>query len=336
MCVASAAHFFILGEIFMKKALKIVIQIAVIVLIIGGVFGYITYHDNAIYKAMQEQITVSNKTVELQKGEVEISVNDMINLNDLNCTALFENESDRLNINAKTVGEQTVKIIVTANNTLFFDKAIELNAKIIIVDTVPPEFTESVDEIKITEGDELDILSKFKAQDLSGEVEITLDGEFDNNKVGEQVLKVIAKDINSNMAEKEVKIIVNEKVVVTAKPTASSNNNNKPSNSNSSRPASNSGNSSSSSNGGSSSSSSSVPSTSGCASGNHSIGVGNIGRWFNSRSEVDAYFSSTCTQMWNKYQSGAITRDEYIKNCPQGYKAWSCSNCGKWTGSFTY
>lgn len=289
----------------MKKALKIVIQIAVIVLIIGGVFGYITYHDNAIYKAMQEQITVSNKTVELQKGEVEISVNDMINLNDLNCTALFENESDRLNINAKTVGEQTVKIIVTANNTLLFDKAIELNAKIIIVDTAPPEFTESVDEIKITEGDELDILSKFKAQDLSGKVEITLDGEFDNNKVGEQVLKVIAKDINSNMAEKEVKIIVNEKVVVTAKPTVSSNNNNRSTssssnNSNSSRPSSNSSSSSSSSNGGSSSSNSSAPTTNGCANGNHSMGVGDIGRWFNSKAELQSYVNGVISEWRTK------------------------------------
>ncbi len=76
--------------------------------------------------------------------------------------------------------------------------------------------------------------------------------------------------------------------------------------------------------------------SSSCASGNHSMSVGNIGRWFNSRSEVDAYFSSTCTQMWNKYQSGAITRDEYIKNCPSGYKAWSCSKCNMWTGDFTY
>lgn len=319
----------------MKKALKIVIPIAVIVLIIGGVFGYITYHDNAIYKAMQEQITVFDKTVELQKGEVEISVNDMINLNNLNCTALFENGSERLNINAKTVGEQIVKIIVTANNTLLFDKAIELNAKIIIVDTAPPEFTESVDEIKITEGDELDILSKFKAQDLSGEVEIILDGEFDNDKVGEQVLKVIAKDINSNIVEKEVKITVAEKAVAPSNNRSTRNSNNSSSN-NSSRPASNGGSSSSSNNGGSNSSNNNTPTTNGCANGNHSMGVGNIGRWFNSRSEVDAYFSSTCTQMWNKYQSGAITRDEYIKNCPQGYKAWSCSNCGKWTGNFTY
>lgn len=74
----------------------------------------------------------------------------------------------------------------------------------------------------------------------------------------------------------------------------------------------------------------------GCASGNHSMGVGNIGRWFNSRNELDNYFSSTCTNWGNKYHNGEITRDEYIKNCPQGYKSWSCSICGKWTGNFTY
>lgn len=319
----------------MSKSIKIIVSIVGLVLIICGVFGYITYHDNAIYKAMQEQITASDKTVELQKGEVKIFINDMINLNDLNCTALFENGNDRITVNAEAVGEQNVKVIVAANNNLLFDKAIELNAKIIIVDTAPPEFTESVDEIKITEGDELDILSKFKAQDLSGEVEITLDGEFDNDKVGEQVLKVIAKDINSNIVEKEVKITVAEKAVAPSnnnrRSTSSSSNNSK-----SSRTLSNGNNSSSSSSRGSSSSNNSEPTTNGCANGNHSMGVGNIGRWFNSRSEVDAYFSSTCTQMWNKYQSGAITRDEYIKNCPQGYKAWSCSHCGKWTGNFIY
>lgn len=320
----------------MSKSIKIIVPIVGLVLIIGGVFGYITYHDNAIYKSMQEQITASDKTVELQKGEVEISVNDMINQNDLNCTALFENGNDRITVNAEAVGEQNVKVIVAANNNLLFDKAIELNAKIIIVDTAPPEFTESVDEIKITEGDELDILSKFKAQDLSGKVEITLDGEFDNNKVGEQVLKVIAKDINSNMAEKEVKIIVNEKVVVTAKPTASSNNNNKPSNSNSSRPASNGGSSSSSNNGGSSSSSSSTPSTNGCANGNHSMGVGDIGRWFNSKAELQSYVNGVISEWRTKLVNGTITQEEYNKNAPTGYSGWSCANCGKWTGNFKY
>lgn len=279
----------------MKKVLKIVIPIAVIVLIIGGVFGYITYHDNSIYKAMQEQIIVSDKTIELQKGEAEISVNDMINLNDLNCTVLFENGSDRMTINAETVGEQTVKVIVTANNTLLFDEATELNAKIIVVDTAPPEFTERVDEIKITEGDEPDILSKFKAQDLSGEVELTLDGEFNNNKIGEQILKVIAKDINGNTAEKEVKIIVTAKPKVTASSNNSNNRNSSSSSNNgSSRPSSNggsnnnTGNNSSSNSGGSSSN-----------SNQHTASVGNIGKWFNSRNELDTYVDNIISQ-WRK------------------------------------
>lgn len=73
-----------------------------------------------------------------------------------------------------------------------------------------------------------------------------------------------------------------------------------------------------------------------CASGNHSMGVGNIGRWFNSRSEVQAYVGSVMDNWSNKFHNGEITREEYYKNCPQGYKAWSCSSCGKWTGNFTY
>ena len=75
---------------------------------------------------------------------------------------------------------------------------------------------------------------------------------------------------------------------------------------------------------------------SGCKDDKHSMPTGNIGKWFNSRSEVDAYFSSTCSKWLTKLDNGTITVDEYIKNCPQGYKAWSCSKCGKWTGDFTY
>ena len=76
--------------------------------------------------------------------------------------------------------------------------------------------------------------------------------------------------------------------------------------------------------------------SSSCASGNHSIGVGNIGRWFNSRSEVQAYVSSVMESWNNKHKNGEITWEEYIKKCPSGYKAWSCSKCNMWTGDFTY
>lgn len=321
------------GFCIMKKSLKIIVPI--LILLIGSIFGYIAYHDNGIYQAMTEQITVSDKTVELQKGDVEIFVNDVINLNNLDCTALFENGNDKMNINAEAVGEQTVKIIVAANNTLLFDKAIELDIKIVIVDTTPPEFMESADEIKNTEGDELNILSKFKAQDLSGEVELTLDGEFDNYKIGEQILKVVAKDINGNIAEKEVKIIVNKKVVASSNNGSSKRNTNNSSNtgnssssssSNASSSSSNSNNNSSSNNGGSSSSN----------SNQHNIGVGNIGRWFNSINELDTYVDNIIIQYRNKLKNREITLEEYNKKAPTGYESWSCSHCGKYTGNFKY
>ena len=306
----------------MKKSLKIIVPIFILALLISSTFGYITYHDNNIYKAMQKQITVSDKTVELQKGDVEISVNDVVNLNNLNCIALFENGYNEIIINAEAVGEQLFKVIITANNTLAFDKTMELNAKVIVADTTPPEFTESVGEIKITEGDELDILSNFKAQDLSGEVELTLDDVPDNNKIGEQILKVIAKDINGNKAEKEVKIIVMAKPKVTV----SSKNTNKTSNTGNSSSSSSSNTSSSSNNGGSSSSN----------LNQHTASVGNIGKWFNSRSEVQSYVDSVTSKYYNQYNNGEITWEDYISKAPSGYECWSCSHCGKYTGNFKY
>ena len=69
---------------------------------------------------------------------------------------------------------------------------------------------------------------------------------------------------------------------------------------------------------------------------NHSMGVGNMGKWLNSRNEVQAYVSSVMESWNDKFRNGEITRDDYMKNCPSGYKSWSCSYCGKWTGNFTY
>ena len=76
--------------------------------------------------------------------------------------------------------------------------------------------------------------------------------------------------------------------------------------------------------------------TNGCASGNHSMGVGNIGRWFNNRNELTSHYQNVVNGWNNKLNNSEITWEEYIKKCPSGYKSWSCSSCGKWTGNFTY
>ena len=69
---------------------------------------------------------------------------------------------------------------------------------------------------------------------------------------------------------------------------------------------------------------------------NHSMSCGNMGRWFNSKDEVDAYWDKVDISYFEQYQNGIITFEEYHKKSPYGYESWSCSYCGKWTGNFKY
>lgn len=69
---------------------------------------------------------------------------------------------------------------------------------------------------------------------------------------------------------------------------------------------------------------------------NHSIKCGNMGRWFNSRDEVDNYWVQVDNNYAKQYLDGTITFEEYHKKSPGGYECWSCSYCGKWTGNFKY
>ena len=75
---------------------------------------------------------------------------------------------------------------------------------------------------------------------------------------------------------------------------------------------------------------------SGCKDDKHSMPTGNMEKLFNSRSEVESYWKQVCNSWSSKWESGQITDAEYYANSPYGYKAWSCSNCGKWTGDFKY
>ena len=74
-----------------------------------------------------------------------------------------------------------------------------------------------------------------------------------------------------------------------------------------------------------------------CTNNNdHSMSCGNMGRWFNSKDEVDAYWDKVDISYFEQYQNGIITFEEYHKKSPYGYECWSCSYCGKWTGNFKY
>ena len=69
---------------------------------------------------------------------------------------------------------------------------------------------------------------------------------------------------------------------------------------------------------------------------NHSMSCGNIGRWFNSRSDIETYWKNQCNALAEKWDKGEISDSEYYSKSPYGYECWSCSYCGKWTGNFKY
>ena len=69
---------------------------------------------------------------------------------------------------------------------------------------------------------------------------------------------------------------------------------------------------------------------------NHSMSCGNMGKWFNTKDEIEEYRNNISNQYCQQYENGEITWDEYMKKSPYGYECWSCGYCGKWTGNLFY
>ena len=67
----------------------------------------------------------------------------------------------------------------------------------------------------------------------------------------------------------------------------------------------------------------------------HYMPKGNMGKWFKSKKALKKYVDKVMKKYARQLDEGEITWDEYVRDCPYGYEAWSCY-CGKWTGNFKY
>lgn len=327
----------------MTKKTKIIIGAAsitaiLLIVVIGLIVGY------SIQRNTLNLIYTKDINIELDNQAHTVSTYDFIgNDSKDKLNARFDNESTSTEIMADSVctADKTITVKYKNGALCKTQKSVKIN----IIDTTPPEFTETINSITVNKGEEIDIASKFKATDLSGDVEIKTENTVDVNTVGEQVINVSATDKNGNVNKAEVKITVIEKKEEQAESTTQKSSSKK-STSSSSTKSNNTGNNKTSSNTSSSSTTSSASkpnnnggsttTTSSCANGNHSMPTGNIGKWFNSRNEVENYVISVSNMWEKKYSDGIITWEEKCANCPQGYEAWSCSRCGKWTGNFKY
>lgn len=344
----------------MSKKTKIIISAAsfttiLLIVVIGLIVGY------SIQRNTLNLIYTKDINIELDNQAHTVSTYDFIgNESKDKLNARFDNESTSTEIMADSVCSADKSITVKYKNGALCKT--QKNVKINIIDTTPPEFTETIDSITVNKGEEIDIASKFKATDLSGEVEIKAENTVDVNTVGTQTVNIFATDQNGNVAQTEVNVVVNEPEKTK---TTENNNNETASKSNSSASTSqkssskkststysstkrnNTSNNKTSSNASSSSTTTSpnntsskdtstVPKTSCTTNNNHSIKCGNMGKWFSNRSEVESYVISVSNEINAKYHNGEISYEEKCKQVPVGYECWSCSYCGKWTGNFKY
>ena len=234
---------------------------------------------------------------------------------------------DDKDVDYSKVGEYTANDFAKDAN----DNVSYMEVKVIITE---PTIDFNVSVLSLNIGDEYTIEAKVEGKDK--EIEWSSSDEsivkVDNGKVtaikaGKDTIKARA-----NGVEKTCDVTVKEKAAQQQTQKNSTNKNSLSSSTNVAQSKSNTASASSNSN-----SSAKNNKENHCTNNNnHSIKCGNMGRWFNSKDEVDAYWDKVDISYFEQYQNGIITFEEYHKKSPYGYECWSCSYCGKWTGNFKY
>ena len=317
----------------LTKKTKIIISIVSIVIVLAIIISscFIWQNSQAI------KLIANTKTIEY--GEIYTpNLKDFVEEKNINNYSIDGNVPNEVGRQYPAIGEY--KLTVKKNKE---SQEVVLKVK----DTVAPTFAEdivtTISTVVNTPLDDVTDQYKDKVTDLD-DIKVTVNGANINyGVVGEYKSELIATDESGNTSKKEIIVVVNEKNQMN-----SSNGNKKPSgnsNSSNSKPSnnkpSNGGGSSNSkpskpSSGGSSGESTTTKPTHCTTNSNHSIKCGNMGRWFNSKNELVSYYDKQ-VKYWNdKVDNGEITNEEYYANVPSGYKCWSCSYCGKWTGDFKY
>ena len=234
---------------------------------------------------------------------------------------------DDKDVDYSKAGEYTANVFAKDAN----DNVSYMEVKVIITE---PTIEFNVSVLSLNIGDEYTIEAKVEGKDK--EIEWSSSDEsivkVDNGKVtaikdGKATVKAKANDV-----EKTCDVTVKEKAEQQQTQKNSTNKNSSSYSTNVAQSKSNTASASSNSN----SSAENKKETHCTNNGNHSIKCGNIGRWFNSRDEVDNYWVQVDNDYAKQYLNGTITFEEYNKKSPYGYECWSCSYCGKWTGNFKY
>ena len=234
---------------------------------------------------------------------------------------------DDKDVDYSKAGEYTANVFAKdANGNVSY-----MEVKVVITE---PTIDFNVSVLSLNIGDEYTIEAKVDGKDKeiewssSDESVVKVDnGKITAIKTGKATIKARA-----NGVEKTCAVTVKEKTAQQQQQKNSTNKNSSNSSTNVAQSKSNTASASSNSN----SSAENNKETHCTNNNNHSIKCGNIGRWFNSRSDIETYWKNQCNALAEKWDKGEISDSEYYSKSPYGYECWSCSYCGKWTGNFKY
>lgn len=348
----------------LTKKTKIIISIVSIVIVLAIIISscFIWQNSQAI------KLIANTKTIEY--GEIYTpNLKDFVEEKNIKNYSIDGNIPNEEGKEYPDIGEY--KLIVKKNKQ---SQEVTVKVKDTLAPVFAEDTATTISTVVNTPIDDVTDQYKDKVTDLD-DIKVTVNSANVNYEVaGEYKSELIATDESGNTSKKQITVTVTEnngtenpETVTETSESSSNNNNTTPPNKNqvnsstgNKKPSGNSSSSNSKpsnnkpSNGGSSSSSKpSKPSGGGnsggssgestttkpthCTNkGNHSMSCGNMGRWFSSRNELVSYYEKQ-VKYWNdKVDNGEITDEEYYANVPSGYKCWSCSYCGKWTGDFKH
>lgn len=336
----------------MKKKVLLIIVIILILLICSmiGILTFIKQRDNEISLVQDEVIIEYGETYNPTLDElIDLNKFNFINTEKIEIASFIENEDGK---EYPSVGEYEITV-------KYKDR--DLLQKVKVIDTVSPEL--SIQEsIEIPNGTDLSTYNFkdfIKTSDLSELKEYNIDFSNVNSSVsGKYTAKISIEDIYSNKTEKEFEIVIPEVEIAATEENITSeqtsNNSVKVNSSASSQKKTTTASTSQVSKttpSKSTTSSQDVQSTTPKPSNethteqktvrctnnhNHGMDVGNSGQWFSSKSSAIAYYENKINDLDRKVNSGEITYEKYLKDCPYGYEVWSCMYCNKWTINFYY
>lgn len=255
----------------------------------------------------------------------------------------YDNQSFVFTADAVKTEKYLIETTIPNNKIYNEFKTIKTYINVSCVDTTSPKWEKSVDKITVKQGDAVNVTDYFSATDLSGTVNITTDKAIDTNTVGTQTVNVFATDTNGCVTNATVTVIVEENTakVEAKEETTTEQNKQKNTTTKANTGTANETTTAKKQETTTKANTSSKQETTTqqkpqSTEHDHSGLTGNMGKWFNSRAEVNNYYNSIVNDWNTKYTNGEIIWEEYAKNCPYGYECWSCAECGKWTGNFYY